>query len=416
MKKTLCVLLALLLCAFTFAQADEGTAYTNEKSGFSLTLPQGFVRVNDVTKRSMLENMRADPENDYMYDMDVWLYEPDEARTILFTVQVKEPTYASFEEECALSYDELKAIMEKDIASSYGESFLRLDLFDAGTPRSTQAGDMLIRSYCTVLKDGSAVYNVYADLYMPSVEYCFCVECATREGDLAAMDMLSILNKILPTLRVETVTLEREEASRPSVVPGGWQEPVLNDPQSLYAPYDGSRDDLMDRMAENNASIKDVEEGCTLSLTARGYPYGFNHFLLEDTPYGRVLVVDYGDGDADYLFEDATWHIQDGRLSRTSASSDRGFLCGLCCFPFMELEKVLGVREDGNGYTYVLARSDDETLMEYVSDGSYRLVSTRIYGINESGGFSFTWELICEKLDYVPLPEKLSNLLESFRG
>ena len=78
----------------------------------------------------------------------------------------------------------------------------------------------------------------------------------------------------------------------------------------------------------------------------------------------------------------------------------------------MAAEKVLGVREDANGYTYALVRSDSRTLMEYVSDGEGRLVSSRMYEAGDSG-YTLVWELIGEKTESRPLPAKLSDLLES---
>ena len=409
--RSICALLALLLCLVPCAFAEGGTPFANERAGWSLTLPDGFEQVSAGAKQSMLDNSRSDPDSDYMYDMDIWAYAPDSERSIMFIVQVKEPSCGSFEEECAITRDELVRMMEEDLTAGYGDKFLRLE-YDAGTLRSTPAGDMLVRSYCIVLTDGSALYSVYADLYGPSAEYCFCMECYTREGDLAALDLPAMLDRVLPTVRVVPAALEREERPSPAANAGGWQEPALSDPASLYGPYDGSRDGILDFLAENNGSLRDVENGYALTLTVRSYPYPGQSFLLEDTPYGRVLAVENGNGDADYLFEGATYHIRGGRLSRTGPSEDLADLCSLCVFPYVTVEKVLGVREDANGYTYALVRSDSRTLMEYVSDGEGRLVSSRMYEAGDSG-YTLVWELIGEKTESRPLPAKLSDLLES---
>lgn len=211
-KRFFCLLLCFCLCFSVSAQAwslsgsrlfpqyGELISYENIPYDYELSIFSQFEMVPDETLETMLAHMDAEHSDgtDAVYDLRIW-YSQD--GLYQFEVQVKKPTYATFEEELLRAPDYLSLV-----ADSYTpENHVRQ--LHEGRLRKTPMGTMLETAiaYDSYDEEGNAysVVFVYYDLYLNGLEYCF--SAYSFDGDYESAQAL--LNEIVQTVRLQVSNL-----------------------------------------------------------------------------------------------------------------------------------------------------------------------------------------------------------------
>ena len=207
-KRVLCLLTALLLCAALSANAAGGlgfsrrvqygplVSYENLLCGYALSMFARFSMVPEEQMEEIWASIDANREegDDEIYDLRIWIA-PDSRYRV--EVQVKEPTYDSFETEIAKAPEYLELVKD-----SYAPENNVRQLHE-GILRETPAGTMLetALAYDLILEDGSALplVFVYYDIYDGAMEYCFSVYAYDGDYDAAQ----ALLDEIAQTVRLQ---------------------------------------------------------------------------------------------------------------------------------------------------------------------------------------------------------------------
>lgn len=198
----LCLLIASSASAWTAegfyrrTQYGEMESYQNIPFDYELSLYNQFYMVDDETLDQFWAHIDAEHKDtdDDIYDLRVW-YSAD--GRYQFEVQVKQPTYDSFETEIAKA-PEYMALMK----DNYDPESNPKQLHD-GILRETPAGTMLETaiSYDIFGEDGTVYHTVfvYYDIYLKGVEYCFSIYA--YDGDYASAQAL--LDEVAQTVRLQ---------------------------------------------------------------------------------------------------------------------------------------------------------------------------------------------------------------------
>ena len=196
-KRLICLFLCMGLMFMLPLQASASAFYRRVQYGllqsyenlvydYSISIYDRFTMISDEDLEYLWRHIEAAYEegDDEVYDLRVWI-SPD--YRYQFEVQVKEPTFDSFEEvvENAPRYLELWG-------SDYSPEQNVRQLHD-GILRETSAGTMLETaiSYDTADESGNSytVVFLYYDYYGEQAEYCFSL--SAYDGDYeAAQEML----------------------------------------------------------------------------------------------------------------------------------------------------------------------------------------------------------------------------------
>ena len=173
------------------------TLYENLVYGYSLGIYSKFEMASDEALQEYFWPTFEESEKnggDAVYDYRYW-YSRDGIYSI--EIQVKEPTYDSFETEIAMApkYVELTA-------DEYAPENELKQLHD-GILRDTPAGQMLETavSYISFDSEGNAtpIVFVYYDIYARGVEYCFCLHA--RNGNYE--ETQSMLDEMMQTVSLD---------------------------------------------------------------------------------------------------------------------------------------------------------------------------------------------------------------------
>ena len=208
-KRAFCLFLCLAMAFCFSAQASSGSFYRHLQYGmlvpyenyvyhYSLKVFDRFEMVPDEFLEPFWEHWDAEKseDDDEIYDIRFWLSQDGRYE---LEVQVKQPSYDSFETEIAKApeYADL-------VADGYAEEN-HLRMIHDGILRSTPAGDMLeiAVAYDTEEEDGH-VYTtvfVYYDIYANDMEYCFSLYA--YDGDYETAQ--SLLDEICQTVELTPV-------------------------------------------------------------------------------------------------------------------------------------------------------------------------------------------------------------------
>ena len=421
MKKTLLLILAALLalcCA-----AEGGNAYVNEDAGFSLTVPNGFERMSKAYERDVIKKAsQGEGRHDPMYALNVWMRTYEEDDYLVLEAQVKQPTYASFDEEIAASAT-YKQNREEEAEAQWGEDFDRMEVYESGTLCETPAGPALRRTWALYLKDGRCLYSTGVDLYTDQAEYCFLIH--GYGGHREELDAL--LDAIVPTISVFPAELKAIEIPVPELTEGGWQAPLASDPETLYDIYmdqtDGSDQGVFMLIDAMNDEEEEIADGHALVMVntlvdGNGRPAEKMKLALQDSEFGHVLIgtpLNY-EGICVYQFADANYYVLDDALLYT-ADPDLEFDWYFTAyhFPFGRLETLNGLRQDDNGYAYMLVRSDETMSFEFVMKEGFEIVSLRIY-TNDGKHLTLLMTVDYTIGDAQPLPEAVKEAREALKA
>lgn len=183
-------------------------------------------------------------------------------------------------------------------------------------------------------------------------------------------------------------------------ITGSFDEPALIDPKDRYEIYtdetDGSEDLIFGVLDAMNDEAAEIEEHGALLITENpilndsGKPITKVQLVIQDSPYGKMII-----SETRFLWMKAQTYslksldlVYDGNtVEQTDAftGDDFDFYCESYHFPYGRLETLNGVRQDENGYTYFLVKSDDSMSFEFVVGKDMRILQTRVYEKNEDG-------------------------------
>ena len=201
-KRLFCLILCVCTLFSLSAQASGGGFYRRVQYGalapyenlafsYSLSVYERFLMVPDDTDQIDAEQSE---EDDAIYDMRIW-YSPD--GRFQLDVQVKEPTYGSFNQEIEMAPRYLELVRDQ-----YEEN-QHVQPLHEGILREMPAGTMLETaiSYDVYAEDGTAhnVVFVYYDLYVDDWEYCFSLTDFGGEYETAQ----ETLDELVQTISVQ---------------------------------------------------------------------------------------------------------------------------------------------------------------------------------------------------------------------
>ncbi len=211
-KRAFCLLLTLLALFCLTAHADNGAnfyrrlqygqlaPYENAVYGYSLNVYEGFQMLSDEYMDELWQRLEANREegDDEVYDLRIWLSRDGRYQ---FEVQVKEPTYDSFDTEIAKAPEYLSLVQD-----SYPEGSNPRMIHD-GVLRKTPVGTMLETALAYDATDDSGhaytVVFLYYDIYADDTEYCFTM--FAYDGDYDAAQ--AMLDEICQTVSLEKIAL-----------------------------------------------------------------------------------------------------------------------------------------------------------------------------------------------------------------
>lgn len=179
-----------------FPQYGDMVSYQNIPFDYELNVYSLFEMTPDETLEMLLAHIDASHSegDDAIYDLRIWS-SPD--GLYQFEVQVKEPTYATFEEELLKAPDYLSLVID-----GYSPDSHVRQLHD-GRLRKTPMGTMLETAiaYDAYDEEENAypVVFLYYDLYLDGLEYCF--SGYSFEGDYDAVQTL--VDELVQTVRLQ---------------------------------------------------------------------------------------------------------------------------------------------------------------------------------------------------------------------
>ena len=215
MKKTALILALMLLAVLTIpcATADEfhlptmqeagAQEYNDTYLGYSLKLPSYLYDLGEQFAKEQTEAIVKDlgPDDDMIYDIHYWLTYLSEEDYMMFSIQLKQSTYASFEEELAKAAEYADLMNAEAEAEGSGTVFT---MIHDGIQRETPMGIMLETAYTYTYPNApSDTMVVYYDLYFNTIEYCFVME--VPEGFFSYEELQAALDEIMQTVNVEQV-------------------------------------------------------------------------------------------------------------------------------------------------------------------------------------------------------------------
>ena len=197
-----CVLFSLSAQAWSysgsrlFPQYGELITYENIPYGYQMRIYSLFEPASDETLEMLLAHIDAEQteDDDPIYDLRIW-YSPDGLYQV--EVQLKQPTYGTFEEELLRAPEYLDLVIDQYSADSHVRQ-----LHD-GRLRKTPLGTMLETAIAYDIYDEEGnvypVVFVYYDLYLNGLEYCFSVY--SYEGDYETAQ--AMVDEIVQTVSLQ---------------------------------------------------------------------------------------------------------------------------------------------------------------------------------------------------------------------
>lgn len=206
-----------------------------------------------------------------------------------------------------------------------------------------------------------------------------------------------------------------------------WEAPALKNPQEAYEFFveetDGSDQmvfGMLDIMNEELSIAK--EHGAVKFDMSYIYPDGSvmitatNYLQLSE--YGNVHIIEttYG-GETHYVYNIGTnmYHLFEDEIEVTSSGytpEDADWFWNSYIFPFGSLETLNSMRQDANGYSYFLIKSDETMTFEYVVGDGMKIKQLRVYYSDGNGNLELAIVVDYGVSEAQPLPEALIDLLK----
>lgn len=205
-----------------------------------------------------------------------------------------------------------------------------------------------------------------------------------------------------------------------------WQAPALKNPQDAYEYYveetDGSDQmifgviDIMNEeaaIAEEHGAVKFIMS----FIGPDGTPMITTYNYLQKSEFGNVHIMEttnWGETSIVYNIGTKMYQLQEDTISVTDngyTPEDADWIWNSYIFPFGNLEVLNGVRQDENGYTYFLIKSDDTMTFEYVVGDGMKIKQLRVYYSDGSGNHELAILVDYGVSEAQPLPQDLIDLL-----
>ena len=185
------------------------------------------------------------------------------------------------------------------------------------------------------------------------------------------------------------------ETDTGALVTGPFDEPALKNPKDRYEAYveetDGSEYPLFVVLDTLNDEAEEIEKNGALRITQgmyldeNGEPMLTVRIVMQNTLYGTVLItgVEYmgiREDETLYTIRDITFSDTNGKIERDdfTTQGDYDYYIESFHFPYGTLEAMNGMRQDDNGYTYILIRSDEDFTFEFVT-ANMHIKQLRVY-------------------------------------
>lgn len=195
------------------------------------------------------------------------------------------------------------------------------------------------------------------------------------------------------------------EALMDAKVTGEFDKPALIAPETRYEHYveqtDGSEELLYMLLDAQNDEAADIEQYGALYITehpvlnSKGEGITAVEMSLQNSPYGPMIcamtqvlwmknyVYEVGNGGGYFIYDGETVEHTEGDDQETF-----DFYMQSYHFPYGRLETLNGIRQDENGYAYLLIRSDEDISFEFVTGEGTRILQLRMYQRNKDGALT----------------------------
>ncbi len=206
-----------------------------------------------------------------------------------------------------------------------------------------------------------------------------------------------------------------------------WDAPALKNPKERYEIYfeetDGSENQLFGLLDAMNDEAETVaKHGCLKviisNVDAQGEKQSSIYTYVQDSEFGHMIVYSYTPSTAfgaTYAVGPRNYPVMFGVLGdpfENGAQEDFDWYWGSYHFPFGRLELMHGVRQDENGYSYFLIKSDDRMTFEFVAGEDLEIVEIRAYEPDQDGTLALTTLVNFEDCAAVEVPENVRAAME----
>ena len=185
---------------------------------------------------------------------------------------------------------------------------------------------------------------------------------------------------------------------------GPFDEAALTNPEARYPDYvedtDGSETMIFAMLDFFNLEQDDIDEYGALTATENlfldenGQPQEQMAMVLQDSPFGTMVIMDASVDDVTLVTyacgEEAFFDMMGSVSPTTLPTMDYEYFIDSYHFPYGSLDALNGIRQDENGYTYLLIRSDETMSFEFVVGSHLRIEQLRVYVRGEDGALSLT--------------------------
>ncbi len=206
----------------------------------------------------------------------------------------------------------------------------------------------------------------------------------------------------------------------------GPQAPALKKPEALYGTYfektDGSEQLVYLLLDQTNDERRSIEQNGALEIhqslfNDAGEVVQELYITLQNCDFGKMMITSSLPSpqiSASYAVGDRLYRTALGLLLERKENPDAQYI-DYCWenvhFPYGPLQVLNAVREDGWGYKYFLARSDEGKSFEFVSDAGMFIEELRIYLRNENGDLALNSVLKYSLGKAKPIPAMVQSAM-----
>ncbi len=217
----------------------------------------------------------------------------------------------------------------------------------------------------------------------------------------------------------------------PLALSESWDEPALKNPQDAYEFFieesDGSEQmifGMIDIMNEELALAQ--EHGAVKFIMTYVLPDGtpmitVNNYL-QLSEFGNVHIVEtsfFGEVTTVYNIGTNMYQVLEDEIAVSESGytpEEADWFWNSYIFPFGRLEVMNGMRQDENGFSYFLIKSDETMTFEYVVGDGMKVRQLRVYYADGKGNLELAIIVDYDVSEAQPLPEDLIDLLKQTKG
>ena len=208
----------------------------------------------------------------------------------------------------------------------------------------------------------------------------------------------------------------------------GWDTPALKNPKDRYEYYvektDGSDTAVYVMLDAANDEAAVVEEYGALKIINNfvdedGETTSSIYTWVQNSEFGRMVINSY----TEMLFLGSVYTVGPHNYSYSFGVMGEEYEMGTpedfdwywesYHFPYGSLEVLNGIRQDENGYTYYLVKSNDGMSFEFVTGEGMEIVEIRIYETDENSELSLMTIVHFEKCAALELPDKVAAAIRA---